>query len=81
MTHEEVEKVHIETSESGALSIPVKGLPKHLHADISVGQGRCQFHLRRDGDVFNYEQNPFCRTPEDALRALKALLNWSSVSR
>jgi len=76
MNREDVEKIFLNKSENQPLRVQVKGLPKHLLAEISVGQGRCQFILKRDGDVRPYEQNPPSPTPEAALQELKNLLNW-----
>jgi hypothetical protein len=76
MDREDVEKIHLDKSEKQPLRIAVKGLPQHLHADISAGQGRYQFSLKRDGDVRSYEQNPPSATADAALQELRNLLNW-----
>jgi hypothetical protein len=56
------------------MNIPVAGLPEHLHAKIV---GAYRYELKRDGnDLFTYRPNRTLPTPEAALQALKALLNW-----
>ena len=79
MNREDVEKLTLDDPEPGGLRTHVKGLPPHLQASISGGQRRFQFTLKRTGDVQPYLQNPPCGTKEDALRALKKLLNWDPV--
>lgn len=80
MNREEVEKVGLGKPESQniatdkPMNIPVTGLPEHLEAKIV---GAYQYQLTRRGDVFTYRQNRNSPTPEAALQALKALLNWA----
>jgi hypothetical protein len=80
MNREDVDKVTLGEMEPGGLRIPVEGLPPHLQAHISVGQGRFQFTLERKGDVRPYVQNPHCGTPDAALKALQKLLTWDPVA-
>jgi hypothetical protein len=82
MNREDVEKLHLGKSESTDITtgkparMAVEGLPPHLEAEVTGGQNGYQYHLTRRGDINQYKQHQFSRTPEAALEALKELLNW-----
>lgn len=82
MNREDVEKLHLggsewtDTTTGKPARMPVVGLPAHLEAEIAGGQNGYQFRLTRRGDVHQYAQHQFSQTPEAAVEALKALLNW-----
>ena len=82
MNRDDVERIHLGKPESTniatgkPMNIPVIGLPGHLEARIV---GAYQYQLSRKGDISKYNQNQPSRTPEEALQALKKLLNWDAA--